>query len=253
MEQATIFNSINQNLAIIGAENSTVHAIVVSGFACPSDPMSGVVRDLNPGQLLDYGVADPAFMVFTSYAGSIGSLPVTAFPMTSNGCKVPRVLFSQCNGVLNDLSPIDLSSVTDGLSSTIFVAEKSTTVLQQLTIVHPYIFAKHGWYIAGNWGDTLFTALYPPNAHGKVVLQAAAAWANSASSLHPGGVNVLMGEGSVRFVKDSIHSWSSDQKMGSPIGASLSSAGLWINLPRTGIWQALSTRSGDEVVNADTF
>ncbi len=253
MEQAAIFNSINHDLAIIGAENSTVHTMVVAGFACPSDPASGVVRDLNSGQLVEFGVADPAFMVFTSYAGSVGSLPVTAFPMPSNGCSVPAAVFLQCNGMFNDVSPLDLASVTDGLSNTVFAAEKSTTILRQLNVVHPYIFAQHGWFITGNWGDTLFTELYPPNAHGKVILQAALAWANSASSLHPGGVNVLMGDGSVRFVRDSIESWASDQITGSPIGASLRSAGFWVNLPRPGVWQALSTRSGNEVVDADGY
>ena len=34
---------------------------------------------------------------------------------------------------------------------------------------------KHGWYITGNWGDTLITALYPPNAYEKVTLGATAA------------------------------------------------------------------------------
>jgi prepilin-type processing-associated H-X9-DG protein len=46
------------------------------------------------------------------------------------------------------------------------------------------------------------------------------------SSLHPGGANVLMGDGSVRFVKDSV------------------------SLPT---WRALGTRSGGEVLSADSF
>ena len=47
----TFYNAINQSLAIIGGENSTVHSIAISSFACPSDPMSGWPRDLNPGAL----------------------------------------------------------------------------------------------------------------------------------------------------------------------------------------------------------
>jgi prepilin-type processing-associated H-X9-DG protein len=46
------------------------------------------------------------------------------------------------------------------------------------------------------------------------------------SSRHPGGVNTLMGDGSVRFIKESI------------------------NLPT---WRALGTRSGGEVVSADSY
>ncbi len=253
MEQLSLFNSINQNLAIIGAENSTAHSVAISGFACPSDPMSGIIRDLDPGQLTEYGVPDPAHMVFTSYAGCIGSLPVTAVPLPRNGCVVPAILFAQCNGAFNDLAPIRLASVADGLSNTIFLVEKSVTILQVLDIVNPGLVSKRGWYITGNWGDTLITAMYPPDAYKKVVLGAASAWTDSASSLHPGGVNVLMGDGSVRFVKESIQSWPSDPVTGNPAGASLSSGGWWIHLPQAGVWQALSTRSGGEVVDADAF
>ncbi len=253
MEQTTLYNAINQSLAIIGGENSTVHAIAIPTFACPSDPMSGSARDLNPGALTKYGVPDPARMVFTSYAGMIGSLPVLAQPLPSTNCVVPAALVAQCNGVFNDLAPIRLASVTDGLSNTIFMAEKATTILQELTVVNPQFPAQHGWYITGNWGDTLVTALYPPNACDNVALVATTAWTSSASSMHPGGLNVLMGDGSVRFVKDSIQSWPSNPVSGNPAGASQNGQGAWVNLPPSGIWQALSTRSGGEVVSSDAY
>ncbi len=253
MEQNTAYNAINQSLAIIGGENSTVHAIAISTFACPSDPMAGWARDLNPGALTMYGVPDPARMVFTSYAGMIGSLPVLAQPLPSSNCVVPRALLAQCNGIFNDLAPLRLASVADGLSNTIFMAEKATTTLQELNVVNPEYAAKHGWYITGNWGDTLVTALYPPNACEKVALVATTAWTNSASSMHPGGLNVLVGDGSVRFIKESIQSWPTDRISGNPAGASQNGQGAWVNLPPSGIWQSLSTRSGGEVVDANTF
>ena len=253
MEETTLFNAINESLAIIGAENSTVHSVAVSGLACPSDPMSGTPRRTSPGVLTRFGVPDPSWMVFTSYAGSMGSLSVDAFPSSHNRCVVVSQLLAQSNGVFNDLSPIRLASVTDGSSNTIFMAEKSTTILQELNIVNPAIFGKHGWYITGNWGDTLIAALYPPNAYEKVTLGATAAWINSASSLHPGGVNVLMGDGSVRFVKDSIQSWPLNPVSGRPAGASRSAGGWWVNLPAPGVWQSLATRSGGEVIGSGSF
>ena len=161
MEQNTAYNAINQSLAIIGGENSTLHSVAISTFACPSDTTSGVPRDLNPGALTNYGVLDPARMVFTSYAGMLGSLPVLAQPLPSTNCVVPVARIQQCNGVFNDLSPIRLASVTDGLSNTIFIAEKATTILQELSAVKPQYPAQHGWYITGNWGDTLGHVIVP--------------------------------------------------------------------------------------------
>ena len=253
IEQGALYSAINQNLAIIGGENSTIHSVVVASFACPSDTMSGVVRLLNPGALAVYGVRDPALMVYTSYAGLTGSLSVLAQALPSGHCAVPYPLVAQGNGVFNDVAPIRLSSVTDGLSSTIFLGEKATTILRPLGAVNPTIPVKRGWYITGNLGDTLVTALYPPNADTEVAMLATAAWTNSASSLHPGGVNVAMGDGSVRFIKESIQSWSLDPITGNPAGASLSPGGWWINLPPAGIWQALATRSGDEVVDSSSY
>ncbi|GIW88379.1 MAG: hypothetical protein KatS3mg108_2703 [Isosphaeraceae bacterium] len=61
-----------------------------------------------------------------------------------------------------------------------------------------------------------------------------------------------MGDGSVRFVRDSINSWSIDEYgKGSPLGAWEDDEGYWVNVPRPGVWQALSTRSGGEVINDD--
>jgi prepilin-type processing-associated H-X9-DG protein len=48
----------------------------------------------------------------------------------------------------------------------------------------------------------------------------------SARSFHPGGVNTLMGDGSVRFVKDTIHLQT---------------------------WRALGTRDGGEAISSADF
>ncbi len=239
MEQATLYNAINQDLAIIGGENSTIHAIAIAAFACPSDTAAGSPRKLNPGALTRYGVPDPAYMVFTSYGGMIGSLPVLAQPLPSSACIVPGPLIGQCNGVFNDLSPIRLASVTDGLSNTIFMAEKSVTILEELNALNPQYATQHGWWITGNWGDTLVTALNPPNACDRVAAASVTAWTNSASSMHPSGVNVLMGDGSVRFIKDTIQTWPFNPMTGNPAGASQNAQGAWVNLPPSGVWQAL--------------
>ena len=57
-----------------------------------------------------------------------------------------------------------------------------------------------------------------------------------------------MGDGSVRFIKDSIDTWPFDPVTGQPAGASRVGGGWWVGFPSRGIWQALSTRAGGEIV-----
>ncbi len=67
-----------------------------------------------------------------------------------------------------------------------------------------------------NWGDCRYTGGGYPND---------ATFAN-ANSLHPGGVNVLMADGSVRFVKNSINMYT---------------------------WWSLGTRANGEVIASDSY
>jgi prepilin-type N-terminal cleavage/methylation domain-containing protein/prepilin-type processing-associated H-X9-DG protein len=85
-----------------------------------------------------------------------------------------------------------------------------------------------GWYAA-----TLYNHVAPPNWEGhdcgvgsSVMDVPSEHGIVSARSVHPGGVNALMGDGSVRFVKDTI------------------------SLPT---WRALGTRNGGEIVGAADF
>ena len=255
LEQKTLYDTINQSLTIFGVENQTIHTCSVAAFACPSDSRSGAPIDLNPGALTRYGDPDPVGgrhrMVLTSYGGCTGAFEVLAFPLPSNQCKVVPESAGQNNGVFHDVSPITFASVSDGLSNTLFMAEKSTTLIQNLAVANPFEPPKHGWYVSGNWGDTLWTTFYPPNPIHKVALGSFAAQVNAASSLHPGGLNALMGDGSVRFVKDTIQSWPFNPASGNPVGAFQGGAGDWQNTPSPGVWQSLSTRSGSETIGSE--
>ncbi len=86
------------------------------------------------------------------------------------------------------------------------------------------------WWIAGEYTNTVGNLNYTPNYKGPDC----SPWGGvgtgygmfSARSSHPGGVNVLFGDGSVRFVKDSVS--------------------------RT-IWLYLGTRNGGEVLSSDAY
>ena len=87
----------------------------------------------------------------------------------------------------------------------------------------------------GSIGVTMFNTIVPPNGGGVVSWGGCFFndWAHTAnahyvlaSSQHPGGVNVLFGDGSVRFIKNSI---------------------------AMATWWAIGTRANGEVVSSDAY
>jgi prepilin-type processing-associated H-X9-DG protein len=71
--------------------------------------------------------------------------------------------------------------------------------------------------------------------------------------MHPGGVNVAMMDGSVRFIKETIDSWPINPSTGWPIGVSRDANLLYVTARDThvGVWQKLTTRAGDEMISGD--
>jgi prepilin-type N-terminal cleavage/methylation domain-containing protein/prepilin-type processing-associated H-X9-DG protein len=243
MEEMPLFNAINQNVAILAPENTTVWSVSVSAYACPSDVAAGIPHVLNPAYLRTYRIpeltGDNYRMVFTSYSGCYGSLSTRALPTERNHCVVAPQCIAQNNGCFNNLAPIRFASITDGLSQTLFVAEKRNRTDE---------YDRFGWYVTGNLGDTLFTALCPPNLLN--LRMSSGPMPAAVSSFHPGGVNALMADGSGRFIKDSIQSWAFDPLRLAPAGANKNAEGWWENLPVPGVWQRLATRAREEVVSA---
>ena len=256
LERSVLYNAVNQDLSILGRENRTVHAVAVSAFACPSDPDSGRARAADAGIMARYGLADPGeslSMVYTSYAVVSGSFDVVALPRPDTRCVVPGPLAAQADGAFGDLAPIRSASIRDGMGSTLFAVERDTTDLRNLDVVDPALYNRHGWYATGNLGDTLATTFYPPNMMEKVAIAAGEAHASAPSSLHPGGLNALMGDGSVRFVKHTVETWPYHPLTGAPSGARRDPGGWWTNLPPPGVWQKLASRAGGEVLDQGDY
>jgi prepilin-type processing-associated H-X9-DG protein len=155
----------------------------------------------------------------------------------------------QMNGCFNEFQRITPAQITDGLSQTIFAADRAAGFLNRDRVIP-----------LGRWtmthGDTLLYGWHPPN---RVFKEWGRGWYRtsllpfgSASSQHSSGINVLMGDGSARFVKDTIESWPLDPVTLHPAGM-LNAVDGFENVPRAGVWQALVTRSGGEVIGSGDY
>jgi prepilin-type processing-associated H-X9-DG protein len=256
IERADLYSAVNQCITILGPEHTTVDGTVISTYACPSDPGAGWARQLTPFQIQNYTIPDksggPWRMAFTSYPACFGSLKTSALPTTENQCVVAAQKITENNGAFNDVWPYRFASFTDGLSNTIVVGEKATELSRVLDANEPVpsSFNRWGWWITGNLGDTLYSGLYPPNLARRPGLSLTAI-IYSASSEHPGGLNVAMGDGSARFVKETVNSWAYDAALDGPAGGVRDPGGWWASLPPPGVWQALSTRAGGEPIELE--
>jgi len=161
------------------------------------------------------------------------------------------------NGLFYRNSAVRLAMITDGGSNTMMFSERAWSTLQ----VDPNDVGGTDWFWwnADDAFDLTFSALTPPNAIKKYLTQFNdGAWwipLASASSRHPGGVNVALADGSVRFVKETVSSWAladDGLPVGVPHNDPLYFTGNYGTM-KPGVWQALSTRAGGDVGGADTF
>ena len=250
MEQQPLFNATNFSVNMYNAHNSTVSATGVGGLWCPSDPKAAAPQTLPDGWMLDPGATT---MKYTSYAGNTGT-----WMLWYQQDYPPQ---RSMNGLFHIRSAVTLASITDGLSNTIAFGERAHTMLDDATALD------WNWWTSGNYGDTLFCTMYPMNPFRKVDGLAADWYADStgderqapfiisASSMHPGGANFAFMDGSVRFLKDTIDTWTQNPKTGAPAGLTFDPAGPYkeSGFVRRGVYQKLSTLNGGEVISADSY
>jgi prepilin-type N-terminal cleavage/methylation domain-containing protein/prepilin-type processing-associated H-X9-DG protein len=231
LEQSSLFNSINFSLYDVDPSNSTAMVTSVNGFICPSDTY-------NPTPL--YGAQ-------TNYMADMGS------GIVWQNTAPPNTTLPAPNGVFYGNSATRFADVIDGLSNTGFYSERivgdATTgivspiadvffdpgapltpddALAQCQALNIYNPANQIPMIMGvPWidGQHIFLHVSTPDTRscGFFIVNRAVM---PPSSKHPGGVNFLAGDGSVKFIKDSI------------------------NLQ---VWRALGTRNGGEVISADSY
>jgi prepilin-type N-terminal cleavage/methylation domain-containing protein/prepilin-type processing-associated H-X9-DG protein len=241
MEQTNIYNAINfsqldyQFPPTTQDPNLTALTARINGLICPSDTYTG-----GGGGMESWGQ--------TNYMADMGSGIVwqsSLFP--------PNTTLPMPNGVFYGNSATRLAEITDGLSNTGFFGERvvgdfSTGIISPLGDV----FFDPGAPLTPDdaMAQCLALNIYDPNNQIPMIM--GVPWIDGqhitlhvttpntrscgffivnravmpASSRHPGGTNMLFGDGSVKFIKDAI---------------SLQT------------YRALGTRNGGEVVSADSY
>jgi prepilin-type processing-associated H-X9-DG protein len=279
LEQAPLFNAVNFSIPMFYSANTTVCGTGVNLLYCPSDGMIASIEKTYPAPSTYDGGPFP--MKYSSYAGSMGMWPTWGFVSSTWGGN-QKELF-QTKGVLFSigyppgnpvmiygtsyphqpgLSPVRMANITDGTSNTIAYGEHAHSLYKNAEDASGINdFYDWNWWVSGNLGDTIFTTYYPMNPQRKLktgyfgggTFIQGDDFVLSASSFHPGGANFAFCDGSVRFLKDTINSWTIDPTTGRPLGVAYEN-GMYIPGPGSiGVYQALSTRDGGEVIDANAL
>ena len=254
LEQSTLYNAQNRYESIFAPANDTISTTQVAAYLCPVDALASGLRVSNSPYLVRFHSQSPVQAASTSYCAVKGYEFFDAYADANSNCDIEPLRKKSATGCITLAAPVSFANVTDGLSNTLLVTERSISSLKPLDferVGKPSMFTINGWWFSGINDDTLVTASYPPNAF--KMLQPLESnmdtWVSGPSSLHASGLNVLMADGSVRFIKESISSWAIDKTYGTPVNAQ----GNTIPYPPMGVWQKLATRAGQENIGADEY
>lgn len=206
LEQDNLYRQIDFNQDITAAVHANVRATGLKLLLCPADqPARGPTFTV-----VDDGGAPLCQVAFANYVGVGGVYEVSGFPDSNTGVLLRNARFK-------------VTDIRDGSSSTLMCVEREsqrspmTTWVGAVTgSVNPPLnpaFDAEGpaTLVLTNLGEPA-DGRTPNNKLGHV---------EDAGSWHPGGINALYGDGSVRFLRDSIRPFD---------------------------WSALGTRAGGEVI-----
>ncbi|RUL88307.1 DUF1559 domain-containing protein [Tautonia sociabilis] len=251
MEQQSLYNAVNfsimwgtnlgggwrWNPQYMGHQNATVRETVINSLICPSDD-SDPIDTTNADEIWDSPAAG------TSYVGNMGDNCLACSGSlgdprngqlilcsdTGRYCRLPQLGHNRLSNEQHDNgttagsgifwawgSNVGIDSIRDGTSNTFLAGEQIRRVTRWNSWCHanqsvgstavPLNFkrvASNGTYPdVGNWTKQI-----------------------TFRSLHPGGANFAMADGSVKFIKETIN---------------------------FNIYQALSTRKQGEIISADAY
>jgi len=259
IEQAPLYNAININLGPYQLRNSTYPAVGISVFWCPSDV--GITNLKIFEQQANFDGTTVGFS-FTSYRGIIGTF--TNYPNNATILQAELGMFPDQGGPSwfnrsPSQGPVRLASVTDGLTNTIMFGESAHGKLSEFfpgpcSAAGGCTYYTQGWWADSDFGDGTMSTFWPMNLQGadRTILPgpcdvSGSIIGSSASSYHPGGCNFAFGDGGVRFIKNTVNSWNSLVIQRDANCIPIVPAG------KDGIYQALSTRDGGEMISGNEY
>jgi prepilin-type N-terminal cleavage/methylation domain-containing protein/prepilin-type processing-associated H-X9-DG protein len=250
-EQGAAFNAMNLSLRYSLAANITINKLTISTFLCPSEIKPEPKTDATTGEVV-HGV--------NNYGWNRGDWLIWGGLNTTNRApfdiNVARRFSAITDGLSNTLLASEVRTYQSNLNNcgaltNVDPRNLPPATTDPVTLVPQYAsgcslgLTGHTEWVDGAVHETGFTTAWTPN---KRITRASDSsqpldlvnWRESSTltnggpslgaitsrSYHPGGVNALLGDGSVRFIKDSID------------GAA---------------WRALGSISGGEVISADAF
>jgi prepilin-type N-terminal cleavage/methylation domain-containing protein/prepilin-type processing-associated H-X9-DG protein len=245
MEQQAIYGAFNLNLVYSEVQNITFAGVAINTLQCPSDNWSPQPIPATATNIYNV-VPSGSIQQFTSYAGCEGMWSVrymTIYDVTEQ---------TQLNGLIFGDSTVSISQVTDGLSNTFLFGEHAHSMVNRLD--GSFANTEQLWQ-SGFYSDSELSTYAPPNAF---INNLPGFYNLIASSLHPGGVNFGFADGSVKFIKNSIDSWQliqSGPKPYLPPGVTYDNNFHFTvtGTAKIGVFQALSSRNGGEVLSSDSY
>lgn len=216
LEQASLHDRINFNVSYSDPTNLAVRNTIVKAFVCPSD----------------VNMLPPSLGGTNNYYGNMGTTILYQAPSTVAGN--PNNGFAPHNGAFSAGLAVRFADVLDGTSNTAMFSEKNRgdgsngistpasdtyqpgtypatadQALADCLAVNPLDLSKQGYSNVGApWlqpyhSTTVYYHVLPPNT--RSCMFPPGRIATTAGSRHPGGVQVAMCDGSVRFVSQTVN------------------------------------------------